>query len=118
MHTFRDLKIWQKSRIFVKTVYQLTKQLPDDERYGLISQMRRAVISVPINVAEGAGMRSNADFSRFLDIASGSLCEIETCFYLCFDLEYIKEETLDELVPNVEEIRRMIYSFQNSLKTN
>lgn len=115
MHSFKDLKIWQKGRGLVKEVYLTSRQLPEEEKFGLISQMRRAATSIPINIAEGAGRGSNKDFCRFLDIASGSLCELETCFYLCFDIEYIDQELLDDFVLKIEEIRKMLFSFKQKI---
>ncbi|MCG8579545.1 MAG: four helix bundle protein, partial [Bacteroidales bacterium] len=67
MHNFKELKVWQKARVLVKDIYHLTKQLPEDEKYGLISQMRRASVSIPSNIAEGTGRSSNKEFVRFLD---------------------------------------------------
>lgn len=76
--TYKDLVVWQKSIDLVEEVYRITKSLPDDEKYGLISQMKRASISVPSNIAEGWGRKSTGNYLQFLKIANGSLCEIET----------------------------------------
>jgi len=118
MHSFKDLLIWQKGRFLVKDVYISLKTLPDEEKFGLIAQMRRAVISIPLNIAEGAGRKSDKDFSRFLDIATGSLCELETCYILCFDLGFIDESLMNDFTIKIEEVRRMIYSFQNKISKN
>ena len=76
--THKDLEVWKKSMDLVVDVYKLMKQLPESEKYGLISQIKRSSISIPSNIAEGAGRASTKEFIRFLDIATGSLSELET----------------------------------------
>lgn len=100
----------------VKDVYVLTTKLPKQELYDLVSQIRRAVISIPSNIAEGSGRGSNKDFGRFLDMAIASSFELETQLYLCFDLEYITEQALDDTVEKVNEVQKLIYGFQKTLK--
>ncbi|MEO8233011.1 MAG: four helix bundle protein [Ignavibacteriota bacterium] len=78
MHNYKELKVWQKGRELVKFIYELTKILPKEEIYTLTSQIRRAVISIPSNIAEGAGHFSDKEFSRFLEIAYASSCELDT----------------------------------------
>ena len=78
MHNYKELKVWQKSRELVKFIYELTKILPKEEIYTFTSQIRRAVISIPSNIAEGAGHFSGKEFSRFLEIAYASSCELDT----------------------------------------
>ncbi|MCW3805177.1 four helix bundle protein [Plebeiibacterium marinum] len=113
MHNFKELKVWQKSRMLVKTIYQITNIFPKEESFGLISQMRRAVVSIPSNIAEGAGRGTDKDFGRFLDIAYGSSFELETQLLLCVDLEYISENVLNETEPQIKEIQRMLYSLKS-----
>lgn len=115
MHNYREIKIWQKARILVKDVYKVTKQFPSEELYGLTSQTRRAVVSVPTNIAEGAGRGTDKDFSRFLDIARGSLFELETLMILASDLEFIPETLTIRVLEKTSEILRMMGSFQNNL---
>ena len=86
-----DLKVWQLAMDLVVEVYAITRQFPDSEKYGLDSQMQRAAVSVPSNIAEGAGRESNADFLRFLTIARGSLSELETQLLLAQRLNYIAD---------------------------
>jgi four helix bundle protein len=117
MHNFKELKIWQKSRAFVKDIYILTKQLPTDELFVLTSQMRRAAISIPSNIAEGAGRESDKDFSRFLDIANGSAFELESQIYIACDLEYYSEEKMDVYLEKVQELQKMIYHFKKHLNS-
>ena len=86
-HEFRDLKIWQKARTLNKDIYKVSKTFPKEELYGLTSQIRRASISVPSNISEGSGYDSDAQFLRYLYIALGSLCEVETQLYLSSDID-------------------------------
>lgn len=85
MHRFKDLEIWKRSRIFCKEIYMVTVQFPDTEKFGLTNQLRRASVSIPSNIAEGASRKSNKDFSRFLEIAIGSCYEIETQLLISLD---------------------------------
>lgn len=114
-HNFKELKVWQKSRIFVKNLFLLTKQFPKDERFELVSQMRRAAISIPSNIAEGSGRNSNKDFRRFLNIAISSAYELETQIIISFDLGYISEEEFNSRSNDIHEIQKMIFGFRKSL---
>lgn len=114
-HNFRELKTWKKSRELVKEIYVLTQRFPKEELYGLISQMRRAVVSIPSNIAEGCGRQTNAQLAQFLDIAHGSSCELETQLYLSFDLSFIREAEMNTVLEKITEIQKMIISFKNSL---
>jgi len=118
MHNFKELKVWQKSRELVKLIYIISKALPDDERFGLISQMRRSVISIPSNISEGSGRGTNKEFARFLDIALGSSFELETQLVLCLDLEYILENNFSTLEIKIQEVQRMIFSLKNKFLTS
>ncbi len=118
MHNYKELKIWQKGRTLVKDIYSLTKQFPHEELYGLISQMRRAAISIPSNIAEGAGRSSEKDFSRFLDLANGSSFELETQLYLSFDLGYTTQSELEHYLSPVQEIQKMIHNLKIKLEAN
>jgi four helix bundle protein len=104
------------ARMMVKELYLVTADIPDNERFGVISQMRRAAISIPSNIAEGCGRGTNKDLSRFLDMSLGSLCEIETLCYLCEDLDFIAVEKIEFIVKRTEEIRKMTIGFQKTLK--
>ena len=94
MHNYKELKVWQKGRELVKFIYELTKKFPKEEIYALTSQVRRAVISIPSNIAEGAGHFSNKEFSRFLEIAYASSCELDTQIILALDLEFINQPAI------------------------
>ncbi len=116
MHNFKELKIWQKGRNFVKEIYLTVSKFPPEEKYALTSQMKRAAISILSNIAEGAGRGTEKDFARFLDIANGSAFELETQIYLAFDLEFINEKKLNNLIDNIEEIEKMIYGFKKRIE--
>ncbi len=115
MHNYKEMKIWQKSRTLVKVVYEISKILPKEELYGLTSQIRRAVISIPANIAEGAGRGTDRDFRHFLDISRGSLFELDTLLILSNDLGYISESELNPVLENISEIIKMMVSFQSRL---
>lgn len=116
MHNLKELKVWQKARVLVKEVYQTISLFPEDEKYGLISQIRRASVSIPANIAEGAGRNTDADFGRFLDIANGSCFELETLLILAVDLDYLSKSEYDKILKDIEEIQKMIYSLRNKIK--
>jgi four helix bundle protein len=106
---YRDLVAWQKSMDLTERVYRCTADLPLEERYGLTSQMRRAATSIPSNIAEGQGRRSTDDeFIRFLRIALGSLCELETQLELSVRLKMLSPEQLSALRPVSEEVGRLL----------
>ena len=109
MEMYKDLVVWQKAMELVKAVYALSKAFPPDERYALTDQLRRAVVSIPSNIAEGNGRASNADYGHFLAIARGSLYETMTQLQIAVDLGYIGEfpKELGELAV---EVGRMLTS--------
>lgn len=115
MKNFKDLLIWQKSIELVIFVYKITKQFPDEEKYGLINQMRRSAVSIPSNIAEGHMRSTNKDFRQFISIARGSLAELETQSIISYELKYIKDNIYKELMLKIEEITRMISSFYSKL---
>ncbi|QKZ11623.1 four helix bundle protein [Spirosoma sp. KUDC1026] len=113
-HNFRELKVWQVARALVKDIYVLTTRFPEDERFGLTSQVRRASISIPSNIAEGSG-RSDRDFVRFLSISLSSAYEVETQLLLAYDLGFLEQEKLDPVILKVQEIQRMLFGLQRKL---
>ena len=110
MQYFRKLKVWEKAHKLVMTIYKESKRFPDDEKYGLTSQIRRASASIPTNIAEGSGRNSNPDFARFLAIAMGSASEVEYQIILAHDLGYITDGTSDSLESSLLEVKRMLNS--------
>jgi len=113
---YTDLDVWKYSRRLVKEVYILTKKFPKEEMYGLTNQVRRCSISVPSNIAEGIGRQSNKATIHFLYIAKGSLQEVETQLYLAFDLEYISEEELKNILDKVISSKKLLNGFINYYK--
>ena len=115
IHNFKKLEVWKKSRVFVKDVYEISTKFPVEERYGIVSQIRRAVVSVSLNISEGSGRGTNKNFSHFLDLSFSSALEVENLIYLCFDLGFIDEKTQNEMVDKVCQIQKMIRGLQDTL---
>jgi four helix bundle protein len=115
MHRFKELKVWQKGRFLVKDIYLITKKFPDEELYGITSQIRRSAVSIPANIAEGCGRNTNPDLNRFLDISNGSSFELETLMILSSDLDFITDEDFLKIDSQIQEIQKMIYSFKQTL---
>jgi four helix bundle protein len=114
-HNYHELKIWQNPMDLVIKVYKLTSKFPVSEKYGLISQINRAAISIPSNIAEGCSRTSNKDFQHFLSIALGSAFELETQLILSSRLEYISEIELNEISNNLIPLQKMINKLHQSL---
>ncbi len=115
-HRLEDLQVWRKSMLLVKEIYILTSNLPQEEKFGLFSQMRRCAISIPSNIAEGAGRNNKNEFYQFLGIAFGSTYEMQTQLQLTIDLGFISENESMIIKENLIEIQKMIYSLKTSLK--
>ena len=118
INTYRDLIVWQKSMTFVTEVYLITKSFPSTENFGLISQIRRSAISIPSNIAEGYGRKSTGDYIRFLQIAVGSLFELQTQIEIAFNLPYIDKIIFDKSLIKTSELDRMLFSLINKIKGN
>lgn len=118
MHKVEDLKVWQKSIELTKQVYTVIAELPDNERYGLTSQIKRCAVSIPSNIAEGAGRNSNKEFKHFLGIANGSSYELHTQLVLVYELNLIEKYKIEDILNLIIEIQKMIYSFQKSLEAH
>ncbi|MCA9381140.1 four helix bundle protein [Candidatus Dojkabacteria bacterium] len=116
MKDFRNLKIWVNSHKYTLKVYEMTSTFPSHEKYGVISQICRAASSVPTNIAEGCGRNSDADFSRFIVMAIGSISETESLLILCKDLKYISEDKYTLMQNELNSIKMMLISFLKSLK--
>ncbi|MFV8361297.1 four helix bundle protein [Flavobacterium sp. LS1P3] len=115
MHRFKVLEIWKKSRFFCSEIYKVTLSFPNDEKFGLTNQLRRASVSIPSNIAEGSSRQSNKDFARFLEIAIGSAYEVETQILISSDLGFITPEDLKELSDMLNEIIKMTSRFRATL---
>jgi len=116
MKSYRDLIVWQKSMRLVTRIYLITKELPKNEVYGLTSQIRRSSISLSSNIAEGYGRNSTNDYIRFLQIACGSLYEVQTQLEICRNLEYLSKDIFNEIYEQSREIERMLNSLIGKLK--
>ncbi len=109
--SFKDLIVWQKAYKLVLGIYELTKDFPKSELYGITQQMRRSAISIPSNIAEGYGRKHKAEYDRFLSFAYGSLCELETQYLLTIDLKYSnKNENIERMI---KEVGAMLYRMLN-----
>ncbi|NDE91369.1 MAG: four helix bundle protein [Alphaproteobacteria bacterium] len=111
-----DLIVWQKGRLFVKTIYEITALFPSSELYGLVSQMRRAAVSIPTNLAEGCARTSTKEFVHFVSIAYGSAMELKTLLMLSSDLSFIELLNVQSKLGDLEEIIRMLGKLRHSLK--
>jgi four helix bundle protein len=107
MKNHKDLDVWKKSMLLAEQIYNLTKDFPTDEKYGLISQMKRAVISIPSNIAEGAARKGNKEFIQFMYIAMGSLSELETQILLSQRLQFVN--SVDNYLDQIEKIKQMLF---------
>jgi len=116
MKTYRDLIVWQKSILLVKKIYLLSRKLPEEEKFGLSSQMRRSSVSIPSNIAEGYGRRSTADYVRFLNIAIGSLYELQTQIEIIHQLSYIPPNAYYDVFEKTREIERMLSSLVSKIR--
>jgi len=112
---YREYKVWQKGHLVVRDVYRVTNGFPHTEQYGIASQLRRAAVSIPTNIAEGAGRESDADFRRFLQMAAGSANEVEYLLFLSGELDYSSSEVLSSVSEAVGEVRRMLVSLIQKL---
>ncbi|MGC4038192.1 MAG: four helix bundle protein [Chitinophagaceae bacterium] len=106
--TYRDLIVWQKAMQLVTDIYKSTKSFPSDELYGLTSQLRRCAVSIPSNIAEGYGRNSTGDYKRFLQIAAGSVFELQTQVEIALNLSYINKENFDILFNLAKEVELML----------
>jgi four helix bundle protein len=112
---YKDLKIWQRGMGLTKTIYRLTAGFPSEEKFGLASQMRRAAVSIPSNIAEGQARRGTREFVQFLSLASGSLAELETQLLLSLDLGYAQRTDVASTGTEIAEIQKMIAAIQRKL---
>jgi len=116
MHNLKELKIWLKAIDLSTKVYQIVLEFPADERYGLSTQIKRAVVSIASNIAEGAGRNTNKEFLHFLGIANGSAYELYTQLIIASKLNLLSEELCEGICVQIVEIQKMIFGFQNKLK--
>ncbi|MET3977570.1 four helix bundle protein [Mucilaginibacter sp. UYP25] len=117
MHNFKELKVWRAGIEVSKSIFTMTRNFPGEERYGLISQMTRAAVSVPSNIAEGCGRKSNKELHQFLNISLGSAFELETQCIIAKEFGYIDAKQLEEITQQLTDIQKMIDGLQKSLDT-
>ena len=115
---YRDLKVWQKAIDLTSEIYKLVKVLPNEERYALSDQIRRAVVSVPSNIAEGRGRGTNKEFVRFLLMSRGSLWEVSTQLEICERLNYLSQEDTSSARQMITEISKMINALASTFSNN
>ena len=116
LKNYKDLKVWQKSYELCLKIYRITAKFPNEERYGLTSQIRRSAVSIPSNIAEGYGRKTTADYIRMLYISYGSVCELETQILLAGDLGFIEKGELGTIKKDIAEIERMLKALIKSLE--
>jgi four helix bundle protein len=112
MQRFTDLQVWQKAHCLALNIYQLSQTFPSDERFGLTSQLRRAAVSVPTNIAEGSKRKTRNEYARFLNMAESSAAEVEYLLMLAADLEYLHQASARESIDGVSEVARMLHGLR------
>lgn len=118
MRNFRQLEVWKKAHELTLDLYRITSDFPNAEQYGLTSQLRRAAVSIGANLAEGCGRDTNAVFRRFVQIASGSACEVEYHIILACDLGFIATKLYDDLNSGINDVKRMLVGLTRFLDTH
>lgn len=113
--SYKDLVVWQKGIALAKATYQLTIKFPGEEKFGLVSQMRRAAVSIPSNIAEGQARHTTGEFIQFISHAEGSVAELETQFILSIELGFAKAENAKTAFVLLDEIRRMLNGLRRKL---
>jgi len=116
--SYRDLIVWQKGIELVKKIYLITQKFPAEEKYGLVSQMRRAAISIPSNIAEGQARHTTGEFIQFISIAEGSTAELDTQIIVGIELNYISKEQVQDIFTLLTEIKKMLNTLRRKLMDN
>ena len=116
MGTYKDLTVWQKSIILARRIYEITTRYPSDEKFGLVSQVRRCAVSIPSNIAEGYGREGEREHSHFLFISLGSSNELETQMILSHDFQYVDEDSYQEIMNLNSEVNKMFSSLIYKLR--
>ena len=114
-HNFKKLHVWVAGKDVAKAVYLLSKKLPDDEKYGLVSQIRRSAISIPSNIAEGSSRHSEKDYNRFLEFSLGSSFELETQYLIAKQVNFGDQQLISTGLQMLDEEQKMLMSFMNKL---
>ena len=116
MHNYKNLHIWQEGINLARKIYEVTANFPANEKYGIVSQMTRAAVSIPSNIAEGAGRNSKKDFANFLSIAIGSIFELHTQIAICEQIGYINEETTKQLEQQIYTLQQQITTYKQRIE--
>jgi len=117
-HEYKNLGIWKRAREINKRTYSLSRQFSTDERFGLKDQIRRSSVSVVSNIAEGTGFDSDKQLIKYLYISLGSLCELETQFYVAYDLDYIRKDQLENILEQTLELKKMTIGLIKKIKND
>ena len=117
MKSFKELRVWQKGIELVEMVYKITATFPEEEKYGLRTQMRRAAVSIPSNIAEGHLRKTAKDFKQFIAIARGSCAELETQIIISYKLGFIQEDNFSNLSSKIDELSKMLSSFYSKINS-
>lgn len=118
IRSFKDLVVWQKAMELCTNIYEISRAFPNDERFGLTSQIRRAVVSIPSNIAEGYGRQRTQDYLRFLDVALGSLYEVETQLLLCRNLRFAAEDGIAACMSLVRDVDRLLCGLSRAVRNS
>jgi len=116
MHNYQNLKVWERSVNLATKIYEVTQNFPDNEKYGITSQIRRSVVSISSNIAEGSGRGSDNEFKVFLNYSYGSCCELETQLLIARNLRYIRDDAFEKLSDEIKEIKKIIFTLINKFK--
>lgn len=115
MHNYKELKVWQKSMDLTVRIFEVTKAFPKEEMFGLTSQIRRSAVSIPSNIAEGAGRNSKKDFKNFLSITNGSTCELETQLLIAHRVNFLDKADWASIQEQISEIQKMNWALMRSI---
>lgn len=118
IQSYRDLEVWKRSRTLVSAIYQLTELFPNKESYGLTSQIQRAAVSIPSNIAEGYSRRGLRDYIQFVSMAIGSLAEVDTQLFVAEDLRYVTAQETTTIRQEITILQKQLYALRNSLKNS
>ena len=113
--SYQDLEVWKKGMILAREIYQITNEFPDDEKFGIVNQIRRAAVSIPSNIAEGHARSSTGEFMRFISIALGSVAELETQIIISEDIGYMKDDKKIYFLDLLDTIGKMLRGLYKSL---
>ena len=116
LRSYRDLDVWQRSLILVADIYRITRSLPSEERFGLTAQLRRAAVSVAVNIAEGYGRSTRGEYLNHLSFARGSLFEVEALCTVCQELSFLKSEDLQVVEEHMIRMRQMLRGLKSALQ--